>query len=68
MTGRENSREQRPRTALGEVLAEAEDAERRTTGSGRRAAGSGGRRHRDGEAGEAVTPNADAQERASGGG
>ncbi|HET9381430.1 MAG TPA: hypothetical protein VFP69_11440 [Streptomyces sp.] len=56
---REHADEQ-PETAFEEVRAEAEDAERRITESGRR--------RRDGEAGEAVTPDTDAREQSSGDG
>ncbi|MEU4467083.1 MULTISPECIES: hypothetical protein [unclassified Streptomyces] len=48
-----------PETALEEVLREVEDAENRTRDSAEQ------RRHR-GEAGEAVTPNARAQEESDG--
>ncbi|WP_317446769.1 hypothetical protein [Streptomyces collinus] len=53
--GHHDDHEVRPRTALGEVLHEAEDAE--THGRDER---------RDGEAADAVTPNTGAQERSEG--
>ncbi|MFE9774701.1 hypothetical protein ACFYOV_24110 [Streptomyces sp. NPDC005931] len=59
---RENERDddrRRPETAVGEVLREVEDAERRTRDTAEQ------RRHR-GEAGEAITPNARAQEESHG--
>jgi hypothetical protein len=51
--------EEQPKTALDEILAEVEDAERRTTDSDRQ-------RRRRGEAREAITPNTRAQEQSSG--
>ena len=52
-------KEQKPKTALEEVLQEAEDAEKRPQDS------DGKRGHR-GEAGEAITPNTRAQEESEG--
>ncbi|MFF5402849.1 hypothetical protein ACFY8K_01745 [Streptomyces misionensis] len=50
-----DERQERPETALGEVLHEAEEAERR------------GEKDRDrGEAGDAITPNTGAQEQSKG--
>ncbi|WEH38340.1 hypothetical protein [Streptomyces sp. AM 2-1-1] len=46
--------DEHPRTASGEILLEAEEAETRVTG--------GERSGRDGEAADALTPNEDAQE------
>lgn len=59
MTDDRKRSEEQPDTALGEVLAEAEDSARRTTDSDRQ-------RRRRGEAGEAITPNTDAQEQSAG--
>ncbi|TWV55466.1 hypothetical protein FRZ03_07060 [Streptomyces misionensis] len=50
-----DQREERPETALGEVLHEAEEAERR-----------GEKDRGKGEAGDAITPNAGAQEQSRG--
>ncbi|MER5209815.1 hypothetical protein ABT063_04280 [Streptomyces sp. NPDC002838] len=50
-----NRNDKQPETALEEVLREIEDAERRTGDSTEQ-------RRRRGEAGEAITPNTDAQE------
>ncbi|MFK4103375.1 hypothetical protein ACI2L1_25505 [Streptomyces sp. NPDC019531] len=52
-------KEQKPETALGEVLQEIEDAEKHTQDSDDES----GRR---GEAGEAITPNTRAQEESEG--
>ena len=54
-----NHSEKQPETALEEVLREIEDAENRTHDSPEQ------RRHR-GEAGEAITPNRQAQEESEG--
>ncbi|MEV8592666.1 hypothetical protein [Streptomyces sp. NPDC052012] len=51
----ENDDRKQPETAVEEVLREVEEAERRTRDSEEQ-------RRRRGEAGEAVTPNTDAQE------
>ncbi|MGC3001724.1 hypothetical protein ACPF8X_25960 [Streptomyces sp. G35A] len=53
VSGRNDGREE-PRTAVEEVVHEAEEAERRTREDAER--------HHRGEAGEAVTPNTRAQE------
>ncbi|MFI1422375.1 hypothetical protein ACH4VX_31310 [Streptomyces sp. NPDC020731] len=50
---------EKPGTAVEEVLREVEEAERRPEDSA-------GRPHHRGEAGEAVTPNAEAQEESQG--
>ncbi|GGY05756.1 hypothetical protein [Streptomyces djakartensis] len=52
-------RDERPETALGEVLREIEDAENRTRDTAEQ-------RRRRGEAGEAITPNTRAQEESEG--
>ncbi|PAZ10146.1 hypothetical protein CLM62_42635 [Streptomyces sp. SA15] len=54
-----NRNDKQPETALEEVLREIEDAERRTGDSAEQ------RRH-GGEAGEAITPDPDAQEESHG--
>ncbi|MDG9719477.1 hypothetical protein [Streptomyces sp. DH24] len=59
MTDDRKRSEEQPNTALEEVLAEVEEAERRTTETDRQ-------RRRRGEAGEAITPNTGAQEQSSG--
>ncbi|MFI6034944.1 hypothetical protein ACIBBD_12420 [Streptomyces sp. NPDC051315] len=59
MSGDAKHPEDRPGTALEEVLREIEEAERRTD------APRDERRH-DGEAGEAITPNTHAQEQSKG--
>ncbi|MFI9824845.1 hypothetical protein ACIHFC_30980 [Streptomyces sp. NPDC052013] len=51
----ENDDRKQPETAVEEVLREVEEAERRTRDSEEQ-------RRRRGEAGEAITPNTDAQE------
>ncbi|MFF9817366.1 hypothetical protein [Streptomyces sp. NPDC014006] len=51
--------DRRPETALGEVLREVEDAEKRVTDDERD-------KHRRGEAGEAITPNVRAEEESQG--
>ena len=57
----EEDRQDRPRTALEEVMREIEEAERRTDEE------RGNRRGRgEGEAGEAITPNTRAQEESHG--
>ncbi|MEU9664689.1 hypothetical protein AB0J81_40490 [Streptomyces bobili] len=57
----EENRQDRPRTALEEVMREIEEAERRTDEE------RGNRRGRgEGEAGEAITPNTRAQEESHG--
>ncbi|CAK7286495.1 hypothetical protein ACNFR7_08320 [Streptomyces sp. RM1] len=50
-----DERQERPETALGEVLHEAEEAERH-----------GEKDHGKGEAGDAITPNTGAQDQANG--
>lgn len=52
-------RDERPETALGEVLSEIEDAENRTVETAEQ-------RRRRGEAADAITPNARAQEESEG--
>lgn len=55
--------DERPDTAAGEVLAEIEDAETHGEGTGRPRRSHG---HGSGEAGDAITPNQQAQEEADG--
>lgn len=55
----ERDDQDKPETAVEELLHEAEEAARRTTGS------PGSRRRRSGE-GEAITPNTEAQEQSRG--
>jgi hypothetical protein len=55
----DKNRDDRKDTALEEVLREIEDAESR-------AGGSAGRGRHEGEAGDAITPNAGAQEESEG--
>jgi hypothetical protein len=59
MSDDRNRNNKQPETALEEVLREIEDAERRTGDSAEQ-------RRRKGEAGEAITPNIDAQEQSHG--
>ncbi|MFF7970042.1 hypothetical protein [Streptomyces sp. NPDC007905] len=55
MAGGNDNHEERPDTALGEVLQEIEEAEQRDEDS-----------HGGGEAADATTPNAEAQEQSQG--